>query len=147
MGCSHIGTATWDQPDEPVQLQLQRQNDQPLGLRLGWSRSGDRMILLIVGIFAHSCVSDWNEQHPSMNLAVGDRVVTINEIQVDPAWEIWCSIMAELRQQTINIMVIRARAEYAPPNGEHIDVLQSSILFDSMLFLGGEFELMCRQLL
>jgi len=117
-----------------VQVSFVRDEVKPLGLRLQHNGRG----VFVRGIESDGFVSAWNEQHPSMQVLFGDRLVAVNGIQVDPSWTCWCSILLELRKHTVTMVVTRARAEdllqlqLPPPTGEALDHLLPVNFLDSM---------------
>jgi len=113
-----------------IQLNLVRDEDKPFGLRLQRTSKG----VLVQGINSGSVVLAWNEQHPSMQVSCGDRLVAVNGIKVDHSWTCWCSILLELRKHTVTILVAHlAQASLARPAcGEEPDRLLPPNFLDSM---------------
>jgi len=127
-------TATAVAESEIVQVNLVRDEVKPLGLALQHDDKG----IFVRGIESDGFVSAWNERHPTMQVLVGDRLVAVNGIQVDPSWTCWCSILLELRKHTVTMVVTRARAEdllqlsLLSPTGEVLDHLLPMNFLDSM---------------
>jgi len=117
MGCSCSSSAAAGSPAEDVsafpgpqffQVTCVRDEEKPLGLQLQHNRKGG---VFVRGIESDGIVSAWNEQHPSMQVSLGDRLVAVNGIQMDPSWGTWCSILLELRKHKVAMVFARARAE------------------------------------
>jgi len=118
-----------------IHVNFVRDDNKPLGLRLQLNNSG----VLVRGIECDGVVSAWNEQHPSMQVCFGDKLVAVNGIQVDPSWKCWCSVLLELRKHTVTMVFTRARAEdllrfalTPPAGGEALDHLLPANFLDSM---------------
>eukprot|EP00419_Tripos_fusus_P027109 CAMPEP_0172715986 /NCGR_PEP_ID=MMETSP1074-20121228/67860_1 /TAXON_ID=2916 /ORGANISM="Ceratium fusus, Strain PA161109" /LENGTH=225 /DNA_ID=CAMNT_0013540619 /DNA_START=59 /DNA_END=733 /DNA_ORIENTATION=+ len=117
-----------------VHASFARNEDKPLGLRLEHDSNG----VLVRGILPETTVSAWNEQNSSLQVLPGDRVVSVNGVEVDPSWTCWCSILSELRKDTVNIVTSRGRAEdllqleLPPAKGEAVDQLLPANFLDSM---------------
>jgi len=90
-----------------IQVNFVRDESKPLGLRLQRNSRG----ILVRGIGCNGVVSAWNEEHPSMHVCFGDMLVAVNGIQVDPSWKCWCSILLEVRKNTVAMVFKRARDE------------------------------------
>mmetsp|Transcript_103229 Transcript_103229/g.200027 ORF Transcript_103229/g.200027 Transcript_103229/m.200027 type:complete len:213 (+) Transcript_103229:147-785(+) len=135
MGCSSSALAWHVVPGAKlVHITFTRNEDKPLGFRLEHDSGG----ILVRGILPQTMISAWNEQNPSSQVLVGARLVSVNGIDVDPSWSCWCSILSELRKNTVNMVITRGQTEILwrralpPPRDEALDHILPTNFLDSM---------------
>jgi len=92
---------------EQVQAELTRVAGGPLGMRLQHG-SG---ILMVREIDEHGVVGTWNAQYPSMKVSCGDRVIAVNDVPVDSSRASWSAVRAELRNNTVRLVLSPGPAE------------------------------------
>mmetsp|Transcript_32649 Transcript_32649/g.63058 ORF Transcript_32649/g.63058 Transcript_32649/m.63058 type:complete len:226 (+) Transcript_32649:177-854(+) len=93
-----------------VQAELVRVGGGPLGIRLQHGAGG----VLVRDIDEHGVVGAWNAQHPSMKVCSGDRVIAVNSVPVDNSWASWCAILAELRKNSVRLVLSPGPVEESP---------------------------------
>lgn len=96
-----------------VQAELVRIGGGPLGIRLQHGSGG----VLVRDVDEHGVVGAWNAQHPSMKVSSGDRIIAVNSVPVDTSWASWCAVLAELRKNTVRLVLSPGPAEDTPADG------------------------------
>jgi len=115
-----------------VHLTLVRDGNVPLGVRLTLHRAG----VLLRGVDEGSAMARWNAEHPSMEVAAGDMVVSVNGVAADSTWSRWGTILAEFRKNTVTVVVhrdlSRPRLHGPSPPSSSLDQLLPDSFLESM---------------
>jgi len=91
-------------PPREVHVHLTKAARASFGMRLVRTQFG----VMIREFDADSTIERWNARHPSAQVGCGDRIISVNGTPVDSSFECWCTLLAQLRKNSVHLVVVRS---------------------------------------